>query len=217
MEYRGNPGTHDISLLNEVLEKLALKEGIVSIPNYDKLLNQGKGERRPIKDWSQVNLPIDLVIVEGWMLGFEALEESKLSRIHSQSAEEDKVLLSQLGAQYSKPYFRQHSIDSLSFINCELKKYSNLFNKLDLMIVLKGSKLDDVFTWREQQEFQALKSISGKHERSMGLKSEEIKRFVERFIPSYELFLPKLYEGFRKNSLTLELDTNRSLLSFNLS
>jgi pantothenate kinase-related protein Tda10 len=33
-------------------------------------LNQGKGDRMEIKNFKKVQGPIDLVIVEGWMLGY---------------------------------------------------------------------------------------------------------------------------------------------------
>jgi D-glycerate 3-kinase len=47
------------------------------IPQYDKSLNQGKGDRSDPKYFKKVQGPIDLVIVEGWMLGF------KPSTLHS--------------------------------------------------------------------------------------------------------------------------------------
>ena len=41
------------------------------IPQYDKSLNQGKGDRSDPKYFKKVQGPIDLVIVEGWMLGYK--------------------------------------------------------------------------------------------------------------------------------------------------
>ena len=38
---------------------------------YDKSLNNGKGDRADPSKFRKVEGPIDLVIVEGWMLGFK--------------------------------------------------------------------------------------------------------------------------------------------------
>ena len=67
LQYRGYPGTHDLELGVRTLE--ALREGRdVELPRYDKSAHGGRGDR------SQVTEPVrgrfDLVLLEGWMLGF---------------------------------------------------------------------------------------------------------------------------------------------------
>tara|TARA_B110000285_G_scaffold186629_1_gene212068 strand:+ start:268 stop:417 length:150 start_codon:yes stop_codon:yes gene_type:complete len=42
----------------------------IEIPRYDKSANEGKGDRAKKEDWIKMEGPLDLVIVEGWMLGF---------------------------------------------------------------------------------------------------------------------------------------------------
>lgn len=42
----------------------------ILIPRYDKSAYGGKGDRAPKDQWQKVQGPLDLVIVEGWMLGF---------------------------------------------------------------------------------------------------------------------------------------------------
>ena len=46
----------------------------ILIPQYDKSLNNGKGDRANPKYYKKINGPIDLVIVEGWMLGYKPLD-----------------------------------------------------------------------------------------------------------------------------------------------
>lgn len=54
-------------------------EAVVCVPRYDKSARGGKGDRAPEAEWSVVSKPPDVVLLEGWMLGFEALpEESPL-------------------------------------------------------------------------------------------------------------------------------------------
>lgn len=54
-------------------------EAFVRVPRYDKSARGGRGDRAPEAEWSVVSKPPDVVLLEGWMLGFEALpEESPL-------------------------------------------------------------------------------------------------------------------------------------------
>ena len=48
----------------------------IEIPRYDKSANEGKGDRAKKEDWIKMEGPLDLVIVEGWMLGFHPIKES---------------------------------------------------------------------------------------------------------------------------------------------
>lgn len=64
---RGGPGTHDVQLGVDVLDALRGTSGQVRVPTYDKAAYGGLGDRGP---WRTVDLPVDLVILEGWMLGF---------------------------------------------------------------------------------------------------------------------------------------------------
>lgn len=68
MQVRGGPGTHDVSLGVATLDALAGGSGVARVPVYDKSAHGGKGDRA---GWREVALPVDVVIVEGWMLGFD--------------------------------------------------------------------------------------------------------------------------------------------------
>jgi len=80
LEHRGYPGTHDIDLGVETL--VALRDlgsnspsATARIPVYDKGAHGGRGDRTPTSEWRTVNAPLDVVFVEGWMLGFEPVRE----------------------------------------------------------------------------------------------------------------------------------------------
>jgi D-glycerate 3-kinase len=67
LQYRGYPGTHDLELGVRTLE--ALREGRdVELPRYDKSAHEGRGDRSPVTE--SVRGRVDLVLLEGWMLGF---------------------------------------------------------------------------------------------------------------------------------------------------
>jgi D-glycerate 3-kinase len=86
LEHRGYPGTHDVPLGERTIAALRTlgdsQAASVPVPAYDKSAHGGRGDRRPEADWPVVTGPLDLVIVEGWMLGFTPVEESRLPDSH---------------------------------------------------------------------------------------------------------------------------------------
>jgi D-glycerate 3-kinase len=72
-EFRGNPGTHDTALLAQHLKVLKAR-GQIDAPVYDKLARNGIGDRRG----TRIVDPADIVIFEGWMLGFTAKQNVNL-------------------------------------------------------------------------------------------------------------------------------------------
>jgi D-glycerate 3-kinase len=67
LEHRGYPGTHDLELGVRTLE--ALRAGLeVELPRYDKSAHGGRGDRSAHGE--RVEGRFDLVVLEGWMLGF---------------------------------------------------------------------------------------------------------------------------------------------------
>lgn len=70
---RGYPGTHDVDLGTRTLNNLKERRP-THIPRYDKGAFGGQGDRRPTAAWPRVD-QADLVILEGWCLGFVPLEE----------------------------------------------------------------------------------------------------------------------------------------------
>lgn len=80
LQMRGYPGTHDIDLGARTLAALVEPApGVVRVPRYDKGAWQGEGDRLPEADWTAVERPLDLVLLEGWMLGFSAVGAEALS------------------------------------------------------------------------------------------------------------------------------------------
>jgi D-glycerate 3-kinase len=80
LAYRGYPGTHDVALGRRVIDALvACREGAeVIVPAYDKSAHSGRGDRAPESAWRRVTGPFDMVILEGWMLGFVPADDATL-------------------------------------------------------------------------------------------------------------------------------------------
>ena len=45
----------------------------MSVPRYDKSAFAGTGDRADESSWPNVTGPLDVVLFEGWMLGFNAI------------------------------------------------------------------------------------------------------------------------------------------------
>jgi len=71
LQQRGYPGTHDVPLGLEVLEELRAGRDL-ELPRYDKSAHGGQGDRAPRDRFERVLGRQDLVVLEGWTLGFSA-------------------------------------------------------------------------------------------------------------------------------------------------
>jgi len=71
---RGLPGTHDIplglSLLRSLKDINRSRADDIRIPRFDKSLFDGEGDRLPESEWTPVQAPLDVVLLEGWCVGF---------------------------------------------------------------------------------------------------------------------------------------------------
>ena len=77
LQYRGNPGSHDLLLLKNILKAcLNENEKNLSIPRYNKAAFQGRGDRKSKEEWPTVAKPVDVILLEGWCLGFSSYPDT---------------------------------------------------------------------------------------------------------------------------------------------
>jgi len=83
---RGQPGTHDVPLGTSVLRGLKQinepEAEAVTLPVFDKSLHGGEGDR--LADGLLVHGPLDVVIIEGWCIGFYPISAEEIERRWSQ-------------------------------------------------------------------------------------------------------------------------------------
>lgn len=127
LEHRGYPGTHDLALGDATLT--ALKHlgpdsagRRVRVPVYDKSAHGGRGERAPASAWREIPGPLDVVFVEGWMLGFTPVDEGRLPDA------------------------------GLAVPNRALAHYARWHRHLDLFVVLRAVDPTFVLRWRVEAE-----------------------------------------------------------------
>lgn len=160
-QQRGQAGSHDLKLTQETFESL-LNGQDTSIPVYDKSKFFGQGDRLDKSEWKQVQGPFDIILFEGWMLGF-------------------KPLVTSFSSKFVKTEYAQ-------VMNEQLKAYeSDIYPYFDIFIHLSPFHIQQVYEWRLQQEHH-MKMTRGVE----GLTDDKVKAFVDTYMPAYELYLPRL-------------------------
>jgi D-glycerate 3-kinase len=121
LEHRGYPGTHDIALGAETLRQL--KAGTADrLPVYDKSAHGGRGDRAPETEWRPIAHPLDVVFVEGWMLGFESIPDSSIDD------------------------------EPLKIANAKLADYQMWHALIDAWVILRAEDPNYVLDWRVEAE-----------------------------------------------------------------
>jgi len=181
--WRGPPGTHDVNLGIEILNKLRQQQTPVEIPRFDKSLWQGQGDRTT----PEIVEKVDIVLFEGWFVGVRPIDPATFD-----SAPEPIVTLSD----------RSFARD----INLKLHEYVPLWQLLDRLIVLYPVDYRLSMQWRKQAEQEMI--AAGKS----GMTNETIEQFVTYFWRSLhpELFINPLIKNLNLIDLTIEINPDHS-------
>jgi len=161
---RGVPGTHDVDLGISILKALT-DEGpgrVVTMPGFDKARDD---QARP-SELYRVDAPVDVVLFEGWCVGTLPQPETDLiDPVNVLEAQED--------------------VDGAwrSFVNNELERhYADLFERLDVLVMLRVPSFDKVLEWRELQEKMLFEKADDKGAgETVGMNAAEVRRFVLHF------------------------------------
>ncbi|MEI6430464.1 MAG: glycerate kinase [Pseudanabaena sp. ELA607] len=151
--WRGPPGTHDVDLAIDVLTKLKQGAIPVEIPQFDKSMHEGQGDRTTAKLCR--HLP-NVVLFEGWFVGAQPLPLERLE-------------------PWLPPIMtaldRQFAMD----INQELGAYLPLWACLDGLVVIKPTDYQYSLEWRLEAE-RKLRAHS-----LSGMSDQQVKDFVHYF------------------------------------
>jgi len=129
---RGQPGTHDIELGEKILATLKQGQGEVEIPRFDKSLYNGEGDRLPMDGSGVVlNGPLDVVILEGWCVGFYPIEEEEVGRRW------DGVWV----VERERLGLAAYSTENILEVNRQLKEYVRMWSFFDVFVKVRASSL----------------------------------------------------------------------------
>ena len=129
------PGSHDLPLLLECLRRWRSGEPL-QLPRFDKRLRAGVGDRA---SWRRFEA-VDVLVLEGWLVGCRALGESHLSGAM---------------AEPLQPWSRPLSAAELGWLprwDRELQAYQPLWDQLEGLWLLRPSRWNLPLRWRLQAE-----------------------------------------------------------------
>ena len=190
LKYRGLPGTHSVDLAIRTLESLIAKQ-LTLVPRFDKSLHNGLGDRLPESQWAKVDGDVDVILLEGWCLGFKYSQNIKLDPLEFE--------------------FKFSDLD-LQEVNQNLVAYEQLYKLIDCFCYIKADDIKNVLEWRWQQE-ETMKSKLGP---DAGLSKSQVRDFVSRFMPMYKIYSQSIEHGIfvpPRNFLKVEIDILRKVKS----
>jgi D-glycerate 3-kinase len=200
---RGQPGTHEEQLAAKFFNELRhyQGDGDLKIPSFDKSKFNGEGDRADEFDWPVISRKPDVVVFEGWCVGFQPLPASAI--------EEKRKLALSGKLPINTP--AQHQLQHLMAVNDNLKRYCDAFmgpQHFDFFIHIDTTDLRNVYTWRLQQEHKMIES------KGSGMSDEQVRAFIDGYMPSYEIYLDRLREGLfseKGRMVRVELDKSRCI------
>ena len=149
---------------------------MTQIPSYDKSAYRGQGDRIPKEEWAEANRDkrqkTEVVIFEGWCVGFRALPREKLVREWEGAVRkrEKGDYVGRLG--WSK-------LEDIDFVNEALRGYDQLTDQLDALIHLDAEDPMFVYEWRSESERELRKT------KGSGMADEEVVDFVNACMHLY--------------------------------
>ena len=182
---RGVPGTHDIDLGLQLFKQLREQHGSIKLPLFDKSLDDRADESR----WPSIDLPVDIVLFEGWCVGTKPQAETEVAApINALERDEDN---DGQWRHYVNQQLTQH--------------YPALFEQLHTLVMLEIPDFGKVMEWRSLQE-QKLHRSKGDQPNLMD------ETAIKRFIMHYErLTRANLAEMPQRADLLLKLDDQHQI------
>jgi len=183
--WRGPPGTHDVALGLEVLQRLkqATPHEPVQVPRFDKSLHGGSGDRTH----AETVQDIGVVLFEGWFVGARPIDPQGFDQAPSP-----------IDTDADRAFARE--------VNRRLQNYLPLWDQLDRLMVLYPMDYRLSQQWRREAE-QTMKD-QGKS----GMSDAEIEQFVTYFWRSLhpELFITPLCADAARTDLVVEINANHA-------
>ena len=185
---RGVPGTHDVALGVSVLD--AIRAGkAVALPRFDKAAD----DPFPRAGWPEAPAGLDVLIFEGWSVGARPQPGADLADpVNALERDED-----------AEGIWREAVNTALG------GPYTDLFARLDRLVLLAAPGFEIVQRWRTEQEHGLRRALEAEGRSGSAVMADDQ---IVRFIQHYErLTRHILAEMPARADLTLSLDETRSL------
>lgn len=125
VQHQGQPSTHRVDEGIELFTAVSNREKRIEAPTFDKPLFNEAGDRHPRDRWQPLNLegeqPVEVVILEGWCVGFRALSNKELTAkwMRANAAYERQVI-------ENGGCLGRLSLADVMFVNEQLRKYDGM-------------------------------------------------------------------------------------------
>lgn len=181
---RGPPGTHDLALLQRLIDALSTAgpDDETPIPDFDK-----RGDdRRPLADWRVFRGRPSAILIDAWCLGVLPQDAAALAQpVNGLEAERDPD-----GGW-------RRAVNG--FVG---GAYADFIARFDAILFLRAPSFDGVLDWRCQQEADLL----GVH--PADLPPAERERLAG-FIQYFERITRRMIDGGVRADVVVQLDRNR--------
>jgi D-glycerate 3-kinase len=181
---RGPPGTHDLGLLQQLIDALSAAGPAdeTLIPDFDK-----RGDdRRPVADWRIFRGRPSAILIDAWCLG--ALPEEAAALVRPVNA---------LEADHDPDGGWRRAVNG--FVG---GAYADFIARFDAVLFLRAPSFDGVLDWRCQQEADLLGVVPA------DLPSAERERLAG-FVQYFERITRRMLDGGVKAHVVVQLDRNR--------
>jgi D-glycerate 3-kinase len=183
---RGVPGTHDVALGRTVMAGLDKGEAM-ALPRFDKT----RDDRAPKVDWPCSPANCEVLLFEGWCVGAKPQATGDLAApVNRLEAVEDP-----------QGIWRTYANEALS------GAYSDLFARIDRLVLLAAPGFEVVHDWRLEQE-RELAGTAGPGAKLMDAEA------ISRFVRHYERLTRHILDEMPgRADLVIRLDSGRHALS----
>jgi D-glycerate 3-kinase len=187
LRWRGPPGTHDVEIGVELLDKLrqSQRHRPVLVPRFDKAACGGSGDKAA----PEMVDAVEIVIFEGWFVGVRPVA--------------DVVFEGELPPPIVTERDRAFARD----MNQELLIYIPLWQRLDRLMILKPVDYQLSKSWRIEAEQKMRKQGRG------GMSDAEVSEFVDYFWQALhpELFITPLTRNPQLTDWVVEINANHQV------
>ena len=160
---RGVPGTHDVALIEHVLDKLLNRQPCIS-PKFDKAIDDRCGDLQ----WKHHDDPAEIILFEGWCNNSPVQTQAALKEpVNALERDEDP-----------QGVWRQYVNEQLAEYQQRIFKYS------DFCIMLEAPDFECVGEWRGLQEHKLKETLIEKRQdnkQSRVMDEAGLKRFLQHY------------------------------------
>ncbi|WP_413699483.1 hypothetical protein ACLKMH_18805 [Psychromonas sp. KJ10-10] len=146
--------------MKDIFAQLTKATGSIALPRFNKATDNPF----PSEEWPCIDLPVDIVIFEGWCWGVTAQKEQQLiTPINALEEQFDK------DAQW-RTYVNQTLIND----------YQTLYEAMDFWVLLKAPSFDCVYQWRLEQE-DKLREKADATNNSGVMSEQQVLQFIQYY------------------------------------